>query len=78
MPDKKTLKAALELFLENGYLDRGEADALIELILSDHKVTAEEKAFLQEAIQTCNFEEPALKVFKDFLANYERRTQVAP
>lgn len=76
MADRRTLRQALELFLENGYLDKREADALVAVILADDKVTTEEKAFLKEAVETCNFEEPALKVFEDFLAHYRLRERV--
>jgi hypothetical protein len=64
----KTLRQALKFFIEDdGYVDRLEADALRGLIYQDGRVTPEEKAFLQEAIATNNFDERALAILETVL-----------
>lgn len=60
MASQKQLTDALRLFTENGYLDRLEADALVELILADGKVSAEEREFLERVVTTCILDEGAL------------------
>ena len=67
MATRKQLADALRLFTENGYLDRLEADALVELILADGKISVEEQAFLESIITTCNFEAAALQRVKGLL-----------
>lgn len=75
MADKKTLQEALQFLLEgDGYLDRLEAQALLDVIRSDGKVTEEEKEFLCETLETANLEGAALKKIEDFLAEYQTRT----
>jgi hypothetical protein len=75
MADKKTLQEALQFLLEgDGYLDRLEAQALIDVIRSDGQVTEEEKEFLCETLETANLEGAALKKIEDFLAEYQNRT----
>lgn len=67
MASRKQLAEALRLFIENGYLDRLEADALVELILADGKISDEERAFLESVVKTCNLEEAALLRLKGLL-----------
>ncbi|MNS57757.1 hypothetical protein D3C72_906550 [compost metagenome] len=75
MADKKTLQEALQFLLEgDGYLDRLEAQALLDVIRSDGKVTEEEREFLCETLETANLEGAALKKIEDFLAEYQNRT----
>jgi hypothetical protein len=64
----RTLREALRFFLEDdGHVDRLEAEALRSLIYQDGRVTAEEKAFLQEAIAANNFDERALTILQTVL-----------
>jgi hypothetical protein len=75
MADKKTLQEALAFLLEgDGMIDRLEADALLDVILSDGKVTAEEKEFLQEALGSANFDEVGRDKIERFLASYGDRS----
>ena len=67
MATRKQLADALRLFNENGYLDRLEADALVELILADGKISDDERTFLETVVTTCNFEEAALARLKGLL-----------
>jgi hypothetical protein len=63
-----TLRGALEFFLEDdAYIDRLEADALRDLILQDGLVSEEEKAFLQNAMASCNFDSRALAILEQLL-----------
>lgn len=62
------LREALAFFLEDdNYIDRLEADGLASLIKADGKVSAEEKAFVQEAIAKANFDQQALDILKKLL-----------
>lgn len=62
------LREALSFFLEDdNYIDRLEADGLATLIKQDGKISAEEKAFLEQAIATVNFDAPALDLLKKLL-----------
>ncbi|MEB3328344.1 MAG: hypothetical protein VKQ33_03830 [Candidatus Sericytochromatia bacterium] len=64
----RTLRQALAFFLEDDNLiDRLEAESLKELLLRDGQVTSEEKAFLQNAITTQNFDARALDILKSLL-----------
>ncbi len=67
MASREQLAEALRLFTENGYLDRLEADALVELVLADGKISDDERAFLEGVITTCNLEEAALLRIKGLL-----------
>ena len=70
MPDRSanTLREALAFFLEDDhYLDRLEAEGLKDLILRDGVISPEEKAFLEQAIASTNFDERALGVLKGLL-----------
>jgi hypothetical protein len=63
-----TLREALEFFLEDDHLiDRLEAESLRELFLRDGQVTEAERALLQEAITTKNFDAKALDILKALL-----------
>jgi hypothetical protein len=63
-----TLREALEFFLEDDhFIDRLEAESLKELFLRDGRVSPEEKALLQEAITTQNFDARALDILKSLL-----------
>jgi hypothetical protein len=74
MADKKTLTEALAFLLEgDGMIDRLEADALLDVILSDGKVTDEEKAFLEETLRSANFDEVGRDKIERFLASYGAR-----
>ena len=76
MADKKTLQEALAVLLEgDGYLDRLEAQALIDVIRSDGKVTDEEKDFLCDVLQSANLDGAALIRIEDFLAEYPARAK---
>lgn len=77
MADKKTLQEALSFLLEgDGYVDRLEAQALIDVIRADGQVTAEEKDFLCEVLQSTNLDGVAVDKIADFLAEYQDRTEV--
>lgn len=77
MADKKTLQEALSFLLEgDGYVDRLEAQALLDVIRSDGQVTAEEKDFLCEVLENANLDGEALNRIADFLAEYQNRTGV--
>jgi hypothetical protein len=77
MADKKTLQEALQFLLEgDGYVDRLEAQALIDVIRSDGQVTDEEKDFLCEVLENANLDGEALGRIADFLAEYQDRTGV--
>ena len=74
MADKKTLTEALAFLLEgDGMIDRLEADALLDVILSDGKVTDKEKAFLEETLRSANFDEVGRDKIERFLASYGAR-----
>ena len=74
MADKKTLQQALSFLLENdGMVDRLEADALLDVILSDGKVTTDEREFLTEMLKTANFDEVAREKIAGFLSAYQAR-----
>ena len=74
MADKKTLQEALQFLLEgDGYVDRLEAQALLDVIASDGKVTQEEKDFLCETLQTANLDGVAKEKIEDFLEQYADR-----
>lgn len=63
-----SLREALKFFLEDdNYVDRLEAEGLASLINQDGKVSAEERAFLQEAIASANFDGRALETLKRLL-----------
>lgn len=64
MATRAQLTEALRLFTANGYLDRLEADALVELILADGKISDDERAFLEGVITTCTIEDAALQRLK--------------
>jgi hypothetical protein len=75
MADKKTLQEALSFLLEgDGYVDRLEAQALLDVIRSDGQVTDEEKDFLCEVLENANLDGEALDRIADFLAAYQGRT----
>ncbi len=62
------LREALKFFLEDdNYIDRLEADGLASLIKQDGQISADEKAFLQEAISRVNFDAQALEILKKLL-----------
>ena len=74
MADKKTLQEALQFLLEGDvYVDRLEAQALLDVIASDGKVTQEEKDFLCETLQTANLDGVAKEKIEDFLERYAER-----
>lgn len=65
----KTLREALKFLLEDDHMvDRLEAEALKDLILRDGVVSEGEKAFLQEAMESCNFDARALDILKRLIA----------
>lgn len=62
------LREALAFFLEDdNYIDRLEADGLATLIMQDGTISADEKAFLQDAIAKVNFDAQALDLLKKLL-----------
>ncbi|HEY9721946.1 MAG TPA: hypothetical protein V6D47_08015 [Oscillatoriaceae cyanobacterium] len=62
------LREALKFFLEDdNMIDRLEASALKDLLLQDGKIDAEEKKFLQAAIQHSNFDSQALGILERLL-----------
>ena len=67
MATPEQLADALRLFTENGYLDRLEVDALAELILADGQISDEERAFIEQVVETCRFEEDAATRLKGLL-----------
>lgn len=74
MATNKTLGEALRFFLEDGYVDRLEAEALLEMVEQDGQVTPEEREFLGETLRAQNFDGPAVDQLKAFLETYEART----
>jgi hypothetical protein len=74
MADKKTLQEALQFLLEgDGYVDRLEAQALLDVISADGKVSDEEREFLCETLQTTNLDGVAKQKIVDFLEKYAQR-----
>lgn len=74
MADKKTLQEALQFLLEgDGYVDRLEAQALLDVIVSDGKVTDEERDFLCETLKSANLDGVAKQKIEDFLEQYAGR-----
>lgn len=66
--EAKTLREALAFFLEEDhYIDRLEAEGLRDLIMKDGKISADERAFLEEAVQKANFDGRALDILKGLL-----------
>ena len=74
MADQKSLQEALTFLLEgDGYLDRLEAQALIDVIKSDGHVSEEEREFLCSVLEGVNLDGEAMHRIEAFLAEYPSR-----
>lgn len=68
MATTKSLEQALkEILQDDGKISKWDAKAIRELILADGRVSNEEKAFLEKAVQSNVIDEQALEMLQNLL-----------